>query len=115
MTLQLTKDKVNNEEVLRSWKVNLNSEDVQLNKEITYWNSDWNSTITDTSANTYSLVRNHLYGIGKRVNDDPGNGTDPEPETPDDDKDKPESLNNKQELVLKVNDNWEVIHGMELD
>lgn len=115
LTLQLTKDKVNNEEVLRSWKVNLNSEDVQLNKEITYWNSDWNSTITDTSANTYSLVRNHLYGIGKRVNDDPGNGTDPEPETPDDDKDKPESLNNKQELVLKVNDNWEVIHGMELD
>lgn len=115
LTLQLTKDKVNNEEVLRSWKVNLNSEDVQLNKEITYWNSDWNSTITDTSANTYSLVRNHLYGIGKRVNDDPGNGTDPEPETPDPDKDKPESLNNKQELVLKVNDNWEVIHGMELD
>lgn len=115
LTLQLTKDKVNNEEVLRSWKVNLNSEDVQLNKEITYWNSDWNSTITDTSANTYSLVRNHLYGIGKRVNDDPGEGTDPEPETPDPDKDKPESLNNKQELVLKVNDNWEVIHGMELD
>lgn len=117
LTLQLTKDKVNNEEVLRSWKVNLNSEDVQLNKEITYWNSDWNSTITDTSANTYSLVRNHLYGIGKRVNDEadpkqPGVDPDPNPEDPDD---KPESLNNKQELVLKVNDNWEVIHGMELD
>lgn len=120
LTLQLTNE--DGTTVLRSWKVNLNSKDVQLNKEITYWNSDWNSTITDTSANTYSLVRNHLYGIGTRMNDeaDPENpDKDPDPEvpgeTPDDDKDKPESLNNKQELVLKVNDNWEVIHGMELD
>lgn len=119
LTLQLTNE---GGTVLRSWKVNLNSKDVQLNKEITYWNSDWNSTITDTSANTYSLVRNHLYGIGTRMNDeaDPENpDKDPDPEvpgeTPDPDKDKPESLNNKQELVLKVNDNWEVIHGMELD
>ena len=120
LTLQLTNE--DGTTVLRSWKVNLNSKDVQLNKEITYWNSDWNSTITDTSANTYSLVRNHLYGIGTRMNDeaDPENpDKDPDPEvpgeTPDPDKDKPESLNNKQELVLKVNDNWEVIHGMELD
>ena len=103
--------------VLRSWKVNLGSTDVQLNQAITYWNRNWDSTITDTSANTYSLVRNHLYGIGTRMNDEanpekPGVDPDPNPENPND---KPESLNNKQELVLKVNDNWEVIHGMELD
>ena len=115
LTLQLTNE--DGTTVLRSWKVNLNSKDVQLNKEITYWNSDWNSTITDTSANTYSLVRNHLYGIGTRMNDDPGKGTDPDPDPDPEptDPDQPESLNNKQELVLKVNDNWEVIHGMELD
>lgn len=115
LTLQLTNV---GGDPLRSWKVNLNSKDVQLNKEITYWNSDWNSTITDTSANTYSLVRNHLYGIGTRMNDqaNPNKpGTDPEPTDPENPDDKPESLNNKQELVLKVNDNWEVIHGMELD
>jgi len=112
LTLQLTKE---NGDSLRSWKVNLGSTDVQLNQAITYWNSNWDSTITDTSANTYSLVRNHLYGIGTRMNDeaDPEQpGVDPDPENPND---KPESLNNKQELVLKVNDNWEVIHGMELD
>lgn len=114
LTLQLTKE---NGDSLRSWKVNLGSTDVQLNQAITYWNSNWNSTITDTSANTYSLVRNHLYGIGTRMNDEadpeqPGVDPDPDPENPND---KPESLNNKQELVLKVNDNWEVIHGMELD
>lgn len=114
LTLQLTKE---NGDSLRSWKVNLGSTDVQLNQAITYWNSNWDSTITDTSANTYSLVRNHLYGIGTRMNDEadpeqPGVDPDPDPENPND---KPESLNNKQELVLKVNDNWKVIHGMELD
>lgn len=120
LTLQLTK--ADGTTVLRSWKVNLGSGDGQLKQTITYWNSNWNSTITDTYANTYSLVRNHLYGIGTRMNDqaNPTNpGKDPDPEvpgeTPEPDKDKPESLNNKQELVLRVNDNWEVIHGMELE
>lgn len=114
LTLQLTKE---DGDSLRSWKVNLGSTDVQLKQTITCWNRNWDSTITDTSANTYSLVRNHLYGIGTRMNDEanpkkPGVDPDPNPENPND---KPESLNNKQELVLKVNDNWEVIHGMELD
>ena len=114
LTLQLTNA---GGKVLRSWKVNLGSTDDQLNQTITYWNSNWDSTITDKSANTYSLVRNHLYGIGTRMNDDPGKGTDldPDPDPEPTDPDQPESLNNKQELVLKVNDNWEVIHGMELD
>lgn len=117
LTLQLTNE---DGTILRSWKVNLGSGDKQLTGEITCWNSgstDWSTSLSGESANTYSLVRNHLYGIGTRMNDDPGEGTDPEPDpNPDpDDPDQPESLNNKQELVLKVNDNWEVIHGMELD
>lgn len=118
LTLQLTNE---GGTVLRSWKVNLSSSDEQLAQRITCWNSastDWSTEVTDESANIYSLVRNHLYGIGTRMNDEanPTNpGTDPEPGTPDPEKDKPESLNNKQELVLRVNDNWEVIHGMELD
>lgn len=115
LTLQLTNA---GGKVLRSWKVNLGSTDEQLKQTITCWNSrstDWSTSLSGESANTYSLVRNHLYGIGTRMNDEanPGKpGVDPDPENPND---KPESLNNKQELVLKVNDNWEVIHGMELD
>lgn len=123
LTLVLTNDEGTE---LRSWKVNLSSSDEQVaenNNKVTYWTgSDWSEYATVESSNTYSLVRNHLYGIGTRMNDqaNPNKpGTDPDPtdpeETPDPDKDKPESLNNKQELVLKVNDNWEVIHGMELD
>lgn len=117
LTLQLTKEDGNS---LRSWKVNLGSADEQLKQTITCWNSgstNWSTSLSGESSNTYSLVRNHLYGIGTRMNDEanpekPGVDPDPNPENPND---KPESLNNKQELVLKVNDNWEVIHGMELD
>lgn len=122
LTLQLTNA---GGDVLRSWKVNLGSSDEQLSQTITYWNNseakDWSTSLSGETSNTYSLVRNHLYGIGTRMNDDPGKGTDPDPDpdpdpNPDpEDPDKPESLNNKQELVLKVNDNWEVIHGMELE
>lgn len=118
LTLQLTNA---GGDVLRSWKVNLGSSDEQLKQTIRCWNNseakDWSTSLSGESSSTYSLVRNHLYGIGTRMNDEadpeqPGVDPDPDPEDPDD---KPESLNNKQELVLKVNDNWEVIHGMELD
>ena len=65
------------------------------------------SKVTDTK-NSYNVVRNHLYGIGTRTLDNPT-----EPGKPD--IDDPESLNNKQELTLRVNDNWEVIHSMDLE
>ena len=64
-------------------------------------------------ANAYNIVRNHLYGLGKRTTDDPGHGTDTEP-TPGGD-DEPVSLNNKHEVELALNGNWDVIHDMELD
>lgn len=100
--------------ILRSWNVNLPTNDGQL-KEYSFveWSVDAfaaPTNVTDTK-NAYNVVRNHLYGIGTRTLDNP-TGPDPEPEP---DVDKPESLNNKQELVLRVNDNWEVIHGMELE
>ena len=97
---------------LRSWKVKLAANDVN---SAYYWDgSNWTNQTSGETVNSYSLVRNHLYGIGTRMTDNPGGGTDPDPD-PENPGDKPESLNNKQELVLKVNDNWEVIHGMELE
>lgn len=118
LTLQLTNA---GGDPLRSWNVNLGSGDGQLKQTITCWNSestDWSTSLSGESSNTYSLVRNHLYGIGTRMNDqaDPENpGTDPDPDPTPDPDDEPEPLNNKQELTLRVNDNWEVIHGMELE
>ncbi len=110
LTLVLTKEDGTE---LRSWKVKLAADDVN---NAYYWSeSNWSSQTSEETVNYYSLVRNHLYGIGTRMTDNPGGGTDPDPEDPEDPEDKPESLNNKQELILKVNDNWEVIHGMELE
>lgn len=96
----------------REWKVNLPTTDGQLSAH-TF--TSWNGTAFTTDAantvdtkNVYSVVRNHLYGIGERLKADPTNpGTDPG--------DKPQSLKKKQDITLKVNDNWEVIHKMELE
>lgn len=122
LTLKLT----DGSDVKRTWNINLPSSDSQLEESITVWNdaSQWEAaTITDSSSSVYSILRNHLYGVGDRISDyvpgtdpdDSGDGTDPEPDKDPEDGDDPESLNNKQELTLRVNDNWEVIHGMELE
>lgn len=114
-TLKLVmKDAVNTQ--LAFWNVNLSASENNYTNLYTWDGSSFGGSTTEGhNKNSYSIVRNHLYGIGTRMEDDPGNGTDPEPTDPEDPDDKPESLNNKQELVLIVNDNWEVIHGMELD
>lgn len=104
----------NDDHVLKEWTVKLPSTDGQLNAYNIY---KWNATTTDfektsnvqDTQDKYSVVRNHLYGIGVRSKDKPnpgGGSTDP---------DEPEPLNKKQELTLRVNDNWEVIHQMELE
>lgn len=108
-TLQLVDDKSN---VLKEWKVKLPAADGQLSAHSVWtWggsNSFTEETGVTDAAGVFSVVRNHLYSIGTRTLDNPTDpGTDPD--------DKPESLVNKQELVLKVNDNWEVIHKMELE
>ena len=104
--LQLT----NGTDVLKSWTVRLPEGDGQFKKhDLWKWTSEAFNKTTDSQddAKVYNVVRNHLYGLGKRPSANPTTpGTDP---------DKPEPLNKKQELTLRVNDNWEVIHQMELE
>ena len=76
--------------------------------------TQWNEVASETSTTAYSILRNHLYGVGERPKNDPGNGggdPDPDPDNPD----KPQPLKNTQDVILKVNDNWEVIHHMEIE
>lgn len=113
LKLQLTKS---TGEVVREWNVNLPSTETTTYNLYT-WNTeessfDYSESVTE-DTHVYNIVRNHLYGLGSRMSDDPGDGTDPEPGTGDDD--DPVSLNNKHEIELVVNDNWEVIHNMELE
>lgn len=109
--LQLT----NGTDVLKEWTVKLPSTDGQVNRTHTLFT--WNGTNFTSKTgvkddqNTYNVVRNHLYGIGTRSLDKPIDPENPDPDKPD----NPEPLNKKQELTLRVNDNWEVIHKMELE
>lgn len=61
-------------------------------------------TVSETAQN-FSFFRNHMYTLGKKVDntkDKPGTTTP----------DQPEPLDKSQSMILRVNDNWEVINRM---
>lgn len=109
LTLQLTNSE---NSVLRSWKVNLPT--TPQYRLYTWDGSAFSGgTSVTENKNSYNIVRNNLYGIGERPSNDPGEGEDPDPDP--ENPDQPTPLNNKHELELIVNDNWEVIHNMEIE
>ncbi len=111
MELQLLDAKNN---IIKTWTVSIPESD--LNKVAA------NGNVADVSASIFNVVRNHMYNLGVKTSNgtpdpDPTNPTpkpDPDKPTPDPGKDEPEDLTKSQNLILKVNDNWEAIHKMEL-
>ena len=112
-------------EVVRTWDINL--PEVELPKTaVSVWmkNQKWlPSTLTENNK-SYSVLRNHLYGVGTKVAANPAEkpqpgqpdpNPDPNPEKPEEGKEDPQDLNTKQDILLQVNDNWEVIHKMEVE
>lgn len=107
----------NKEQILKSWRVKVSDDGKQ--------SQTTNIKAHDTSATAdndyiYNIYRNHLYSVGsKGLNLDPGTdptNPDPKPDPdPDTDGDKPEDLSKGQDLLINVNDNWEIIHNMEID
>lgn len=98
--------------IIKTWTVSIPSADM---------NNDDAKGAKDESASIFNVVRNHMYNLGVKPSNggttdpDPGH-PDPEPK-PDPDKpdpDQPEDLSKSQNLILKVNDNWEAIHKLEL-
>lgn len=57
------------------------------------------------TAENFSFFRNHMYTLGKKVDNTKDN---PGTTTPD----QPEPLDKSQSMILRVNDNWEVINRM---
>lgn len=102
--------------IIKKWTVSIPEADV--NTDAT------NGNVADVNASIFNVVRNHMYNLGVKTSTgttttpDPSNPTpDPKPDpkpTPDPGKDEPEDLTKSQNLILKVNDNWEAIHKMEL-
>lgn len=99
-------------DIIKTWTVSI--PEVNSNTE--------NGNVADENASNFNVVRNHMYNLGVKTSNgttdpDPSNPTpDPDPDkpTPDPGKDEPEDLTKSQNLILKVNDNWEAIHKMEL-
>lgn len=102
-------------DIIKTWTVSIPTSD--LNQD------DTNGNVADESASIFNVVRNHMYNLGVKPsnggkkdpdpsNPDPEPKPDPDPDKPD--PDKPEDLSKSQNLILKVNDNWEAIHKMEL-
>lgn len=100
--------------IIKKWTVSIPTADLNSNTE--------NGNVADVSPSIFNVVRNHMYNLGVKTSTgttttpDPSNPTpDPDPKpTPDPGKDEPEDLTKSQNLILKVNDNWEAIHKMEL-
>lgn len=100
-------------DIIKTWTVSIPESDV---------NKVAANGVTDASASIFNVVRNHMYNLGVKTSNgttdpDPSNPTpDPDPDkpTPDPGTDQPEDLSKSQNLILKVNDNWEFIHKMEL-
>lgn len=99
--------------IIKFWTVSIPESD--LNKVAA-------NGVVDESASVFNVVRNHMYNLGVKTSTgtttpDPTNPTPdpgPDPSDPDPGKDEPEDLSKSQNLILKVNDNWEFIHQMEL-
>lgn len=112
MELQLLDE---HETIIKKWTVSIPELDV---------NKDDTKGAIDESASIFNVVRNHMYNLGVKTSTgttttpDPSNPTpDPDPDpkpTPDPGKDEPEDLTKSQNLILKVNDNWEAIHKLVL-
>lgn len=108
LSIQLVSEDEGNEKVEKEWTVKLPANDLNKQQGIVYYWDETNSkfennkTITESVTN-YSLLRNHLYCIG---NKDMTDGTED---------DEPQSLDNRQELLLQVIAEWDVVYDMVLE
>ena len=99
--------------IIKTWTVSIPTSDQ---------NTDGTKGATDESASIFNVVRNHMYNLGVKTSTgttpDPSNPdpkpTDPDPDKPKPGTDQPEDLTKSQNLILKVNDNWEAIHKLVL-
>lgn len=89
------------EQILKSWRVRVSA--------------DGKHDVTDVEVPTgvivpaadqdyvYNIYRNHMYSIGKKTADGAIEGDDPA------------DLNTAQDLIITVNSQWQIVHGMELE
>lgn len=109
----------------RTWSISLPTDDIlKKTDQWSYWDvnkfTDFKNLTADETGAKYSVLRNHLYGVGVKSKELPNTGDpgDPDPDNPipgGPDPEDPVDLNTKQDLLVQVNDNWELIHKMEVE
>lgn len=95
-TLELQLLNVNGE-ILKSWTV------AMATKQSAGQGVDGVALTVPETVQNFSFFRNHMYTLGKKVDNTDKPGTTP---------DQPEPLDKSQSMILRVNDNWEVINRM---
>ena len=84
-------------EILKSWTV------AMATKQSAGQGVDGVALTVPETVQNFSFFRNHMYTLGKKVDNTDKPGTTP---------DQPEPLDKSQSMILRVNDNWEVINRM---
>lgn len=101
--------------VLYAWPVKLDASNAQVGKTGETASADLFGAGTAMgfaeTADVFSLFRNHIYSIG--IHKQRTSTTDPE--TPVPGTDQPTDLSKIQNVVIRVNDNWEALHHMSID
>lgn len=99
--------------VLYAWPVKLDASNAQVGKKGETASANLSDPSTTMgfaeTADVFSLFRNHIYSIGIHKQ-----GTT-NPDKTDPGTDEPTVLSKIQNVVIRVNDNWEALHHMSID
>lgn len=99
--------------VLYAWPVKLDASNAQIGKTGETASADLFGAGTAMgfaeTADVFSLFRNHIYSIGIHKQ----GTTNPDKTEPG--TDEPTDLSKIQNVVIRVNDNWEALHHMSID
>lgn len=99
--------------VLYAWPVKLDALNAQVGKKGETASANLSDPSTTMgfaeTADVFSLFRNHIYSIGIHKQ-----GTT-NPDKTDPGTDEPTVLSKIQNVVIRVNDNWEALHHMSID
>lgn len=99
--------------VLYAWPVKLEDDNEQTGKTGKTVASTLAGEATEfafpETATSFSFFRNHIYSIGIHATKTTN------PDTPQPGTDEPSDLSKIQNVVIRVNDNWEAIHHMSID
>lgn len=99
--------------VLYAWPVKLDASNDQIGKTGETASANLSDPITTMgfaeTADVFSLFRNHIYSIGIHKQDTTN------PDKTESGTDEPTDLSKIQNVVIRVNDNWEALHHMSID